>query len=141
MEEKNNNDILRICKEYGFDDKVTEVVVNYSIKFASGIADNWKEQNIRTYNDLEVYREKRKELRKFKQDMSKIIKNEKILADERSWNNKLLTFDNWVLDKKNMFANTVAEEIVKSFPKITYNPLFIYGQNGSGKTHLIQAIR
>ena len=73
--------------------------------------------------------------------MEQIIKNKKILVDEKNWNNKLLTFDNWILDKKNMFANAAAEEIVKSFPQITYNPFFVYGESGSGKTHLIQAIR
>lgn len=49
------------------------------------------------------------------------------------------TFDNFVSGKSNEFAYSVAKHISHS-PGDTYNPFFIYGGVGLGKTHLAQAI-
>ena len=49
------------------------------------------------------------------------------------------TFENFVIGPFNELAHAASQAIIKS-PGILYNPLFIYGNTGHGKTHLIQAI-
>lgn len=53
--------------------------------------------------------------------------------------NPRYTFDTFVIGSFNELAYTAAQAALKR-PGITYNPLFIYGDTGRGKTHLIQAI-
>jgi len=48
-------------------------------------------------------------------------------------------FDNFIVGPFNELAYAAAQAVIKK-PGITYNPLFIYGNTGHGKTHLIQAI-
>jgi chromosomal replication initiator protein len=50
------------------------------------------------------------------------------------------TFDNYVIGENNNFAGTAAMAISRNPGTTNYNPLFIYGGVGLGKTHLIQAI-
>lgn len=53
--------------------------------------------------------------------------------------NPRYTFDTFVIGSFNNLAYTAAQAALRR-PGITYNPLFIYGDTGRGKTHLIQAI-
>lgn len=49
------------------------------------------------------------------------------------------TFENYVVGQCNQFANA-AGLAVADFPGSNYNPLFVFGDTGTGKTHLVHAI-
>ena len=53
--------------------------------------------------------------------------------------NPRYTFESFVVGPFNEFAHAASQAIIKK-PGIVYNPLFIYGGTGHGKTHLIQAV-
>ncbi|MCI8793953.1 MAG: chromosomal replication initiator protein DnaA [Bacilli bacterium] len=65
------------------------------------------------------------DLPKFKEDNSNL--------------NSSYTFDNFVVGDTNRFAATVGLSVAEQPGKV-YNPLFIYGKSGLGKTHLMHAI-
>ena len=53
--------------------------------------------------------------------------------------NPKYTFDNFIVGRCNNFAHAAAKAVVDN-PGKSYNPLFIFGDDGLGKTHLIHAI-
>ena len=53
--------------------------------------------------------------------------------------NDRYTLDNFVIGSNNDLAVSVARNIIES-PGVKYNPFFLYGGPGLGKTHLVQAI-
>ncbi len=53
--------------------------------------------------------------------------------------NPRYTFDNMIVGSFNELANAGAQAVVRS-PGMLYNPYFIYGNTGLGKTHMIEAV-
>lgn len=78
-----------------------------------------------------------------------LLKNEinNELAKEEQYEfengNKIIienTFDNFIQGASNKAAYTASFSLVHNIESITFNPLFIYGNSGLGKTHLLHAI-
>ena len=66
----------------------------------------------------------------------------KFLSDEDSEEKNVLmgyTFDNFIEGDSNKFARAACLAVAME-PATTYNPLFIYGNSGLGKTHLLYAV-
>ena len=54
--------------------------------------------------------------------------------------NPIYTFESYYQGASNMLARTAAKSIAANPGRNTFNPLFLFGESGVGKTHLIQAI-
>lgn len=69
-------------------------------------------------------------------DNTEFINNDKTFESNL---NKELNFDNFVVGDTNKFAKTAALAVAQN-PGLQWNPLFIYGKSGLGKTHLMHAV-
>ena len=64
---------------------------------------------------------------------------EPVFASTAGQLNPKFCFENFVVGSCNQFAHAAARAVA-SFPARSYNPLFVYGGTGMGKTHLMHAI-
>lgn len=94
-----------------------------------------------TYNIKFILEEEIEELNNKNDNVDKMqVINNEIKKENFSSNlKKDLTFDNYVVGDTNKFAKTTAMAVAQQPGKI-YNPLFIFGKCGVGKTHLMHAI-
>ena len=66
-------------------------------------------------------------------------RDKKTVSPHQNPLNPHFTFENFIVGSSNQFAYTIAKSVAQN-PGVQYNPLFIYGGVGLGKTHLLQAI-
>jgi chromosomal replication initiator protein len=76
---------------------------------------------------------------KFQAKASAIVKSAVNNNVEASGLNSSFNFDNYVTGRANQLARAAAIQVAQN-PGTAYNPLFIYGGVGLGKTHLLQSI-
>lgn len=80
---------------------------------------------------------------KFKQSMqaaNPLLQKEENKPDFDPQLNEALTFENYCVGESNRLPLTIAMHIASNPGKNIFNPFFLYGDVGVGKTHLIQAI-
>ncbi|MGA9530437.1 MAG: chromosomal replication initiator protein DnaA [Candidatus Babeliales bacterium] len=94
---------------------------------------------------LNVEHPKKEERDVIKKAASLVVRTDKAVSKTRrmqqlnGYTNSAFSFDTFVMGPSNSLAYTAAHAVSRS-PGTLYNPLFIYGGPGLGKTHLLHAI-
>ena len=91
------------------------------------------------FTDVEIISKDQKEKYAPKEETYEIREEPIVVAPEPLSINLRYNFENFVVGKSNQLAVAAARAVAEE-PGIRYNPLFIYGDAGLGKTHLMHAI-
>ncbi len=76
----------------------------------------------------------------FEVEINLLVTEEEPPAAQLAGGSQDYTFDNFIVGQNNKFAHAAAMSVAVN-PSKSWNPLFIYGASGLGKTHLLFAIR
>lgn len=88
-----------------------------------------------TVNKIQEKNKKPNDIKKQYESVEKLVSDKKYSIDI----NQKFTFDRFVVGENNKLAYSAAT-LVSQYPGKEYNPFFIYGGVGLGKTHLMQSI-
>lgn len=95
-----------------------------------------------SYKEQEQKEDKKKKALKFKEKLSGLKEQldfQEYKIDEKTNLNPRYSFESFIVASFNELAYAASQSVIKDLGRV-YNPLFIYGGVGVGKTHLIQAI-
>lgn len=131
---ENENDICLLAPNRFVLDWINE---RYLSKIEGFINDHHYNKNIKIQvgsNHQPILEEPKQPTNTFSKEV-----HTQVAIKQSSHINKNFNFDNFVEGKSNQFARATAIQVANS-PGGAYNPLFIYGGVGLGKTHLMHAI-